>query len=104
VLAGAAQPRPVVAELERRGEQLRAVRSGPWKYIDDRQFGQRWLYRLDTDPGETKNVRHTETAVASSLAQDLQNWEQASRAAQEAPTTAIGEQRARELKALGYAE
>ena len=56
------------------GNQLRAVRSGPWKlYIDK---GQPALYHLDIDIGESRNVAAEYPKIVARLASYLKSFEE----------------------------
>lgn len=49
--------------------RLRAVRSGPWKLLES--AGERELYDLDADPGETRDLAAVEPAKTKELADAL---------------------------------
>jgi uncharacterized sulfatase len=51
-----------------------AVRQGKWKYIQG--GSRRYLFDLDTDIGETRNVIAAHPAIAERLARRLQAWAQ----------------------------
>jgi arylsulfatase A-like enzyme len=51
----------------------RAVRRGDWKYVDDR--GQYFLFRLDTDPGERKDLAQQHGDLIRELRSLVAKWE-----------------------------
>ncbi len=53
----------------------RAARSGPWK-LHLSQQDVPTLYRLDRDPGETRNLADFEPVIVEQLTRDILNWEQ----------------------------
>jgi arylsulfatase A-like enzyme len=75
ILAGAEpeKERDLFWRINRPRQRVRAVRSGPWKYVLD--GGIHNLYNLSTDPGETRDLFYTETAIASQLQEKLAAWE-----------------------------
>lgn len=50
------------------------IRSGDWKLIESLETGQRTLYNLAQDLGETRNLAERESAKATELAEKLQAW------------------------------
>lgn len=79
-------------------DRLEAVRSGRWKYyrrvnrytwpipldaaavpnsLGEKQLGDRWplLFDLESDPGESYNLRRTHPQVAEKLEKQLRSWE-----------------------------
>ncbi len=64
----------------RRGEKTwRAVREGNWKYVRkiDKGVAEEWLFDLETDPGEEKNLLSSEKSQskAAELREKLSSWE-----------------------------
>jgi len=55
-------------------EPHRAVRDGPWKYIDE-PTGRRYLYHLPSDVGEEHNLSEARPDVARRLRVLLDTWE-----------------------------
>lgn len=51
-----------------------AMRSGPWKLIENFEDGSLELYNLDQDIGETKNLANTSPEVLSRLHQRMKDW------------------------------
>ncbi len=56
-------------------EEGRAVRQGAWKLVEQSESGERFLFHLESDPGETENqiVKHPELAMT--LSGLLDEWE-----------------------------
>ncbi|AWI09948.1 sulfatase-like hydrolase/transferase [Ereboglobus luteus] len=52
----------------------RAVRSGPWKLHLSKENAPA-LFRLDQDPGETRNLAKTEPAIVERLTREITEWE-----------------------------
>ncbi len=56
-------------------EEGRAVRHGRWKLIEQKAVKERFLFDLDTDPGETDNVIANHLDLANELHEKLDHWE-----------------------------
>ena len=57
-------------------EEHRAVRFGKWKYIDQ-PTGERFLFDLSRDIGETTNVIESQPRIAAELLRRIDAWEEA---------------------------
>jgi arylsulfatase A len=57
-------------------EEGRAVRRGKWKLVEQGS-GERFLFDLEEDAGETRNVIGTQPEVAAALREVLDRWEEA---------------------------
>jgi arylsulfatase A-like enzyme len=55
------------ASLHLDGRSLRALVRRPWKLVHDLSSGREWLYHLDRDPGETRDVSADFPEVATRL-------------------------------------
>lgn len=79
---------------------LRALRRGGWKYID---APRPELYRLDTDPGETRNLVEIEEGIAERLRERLAGYDrEGSAAMSSASELGIDAGVMERLAALGY--
>jgi len=60
----------------------KAVRQGPWKYVERTDQGRtdRWLFNLAEDPGETHNLLSSYPEKAAQLRRLLAQWEEEVRA------------------------
>ncbi|MEM8952809.1 MAG: sulfatase-like hydrolase/transferase [Verrucomicrobiota bacterium] len=56
-------------------EEGRAVRSGKWKLVEETEGGNRFLYDLEVDPGESENRVGEKAELAARLARMLDEWE-----------------------------
>jgi arylsulfatase A-like enzyme len=63
---------PAERPLYWRFRNQQAVRSGPWKLMADNE--EMYLYNLDADPGEMRNLREVYPDIADSLRLLLRNW------------------------------
>ena len=63
--------------LTGRASPASAVRKGVWKLIEYFEDGRMELYRVATDPGETRNLAGVEPAVARELGRELAAWRKA---------------------------
>lgn len=67
---------PVIAEEDLEGNQLAAIRTGPWKLItanpgNPRGLATVELYNLDSDPGERRNLAHEESDRVAEMMAEL---------------------------------
>lgn len=56
------------------GRSAGAIRAGEWKLIEFFDTGEKELYNLKNDPGETKNLFKQNTTQATNLQQKLDEW------------------------------
>jgi arylsulfatase A-like enzyme len=87
-------------ELAIRGEKY-GVRIGDHKYIEAEEENQYELYDLSRDPGETRNLASDAPALLAPLAAALDAWIAKPLAPHAA--SALSEEDAQKLEALGYA-
>ncbi|MBN1825245.1 MAG: sulfatase [Candidatus Eisenbacteria bacterium] len=80
--------------------ELRGVRSGPWKYLDDPERGEE-LYRLDVDPEERENLIDTEAEEAARLRRMLEEHMRGDSADEE---YTVDEETRKTLRGLGYVD
>ena len=81
-------------------DAVRSLRRGRYKLIHDTRSGERALYDLAVDPGETQDVASDHPQVAGSLSESLDAMMQSPRA-----PLLIGkptEEEEAQLRALGY--
>ena len=50
------------------------MRKGKWKLIEYVPEGERFLYNLEEDPGETLDLSQQHPGIASDLGDRLNNW------------------------------
>jgi arylsulfatase A-like enzyme len=75
ILAGR-QPereRDLFWRINRPNQRVRAVRSGPWKFVLDGSINN--MYNLLDDPGETRDLFYVYPDIAARLKQKLAEWE-----------------------------
>lgn len=56
-------------------EEGRSVRQGRWKLIEQKESGERFLFNLEIDPGETANQITERADLATKLSKLLDQWE-----------------------------
>ncbi|MFH1619536.1 MAG: sulfatase [bacterium] len=69
--------RPVFAETSGHGTDVQSIQSKDWKLIVSRQAGGKEtveLYRISSDPGETRNVARETPAVVQEMKNRLAVW------------------------------
>ncbi len=98
---------PVVAELGpgAGGLQLEAVVDGDWKLVRER-FGESWLYDLEHDPGEQRDLSAAEPEVHRRLTIEVQGLVQSFRrsgAGFGSEKIELSPEEGRALESLGYA-
>jgi arylsulfatase A-like enzyme len=87
-----------------RGVHLRAVTHGRWRYITSPE-GREWLFDIDRDPGEQRNVVDRHRELADSLRADLDRFDAAvGRHATPPVEMTVSPEEIEKLEALGYAE
>ena len=74
-LVTAREPAGTGRELYWRTDFNHALRQGPWKMIWNTRDGQWFLYNLDEDPGETRNLAGTHPEKLKSLLESYESWE-----------------------------
>lgn len=87
------------------GKRIKAacVREGRWKLVHDVTRGRKFLYDLDNDPGERRDVRSSEPHSAARLEALLDTWLQQQLQARTGNSTAARDRATeRALKSLGY--
>ncbi len=67
------QTRTLCWRVDRTGRQQKAVRHGPWKYIQDGNVEM--LFKLDDDISERRDLSFHEPAIFAELKQRLTDWE-----------------------------
>jgi arylsulfatase A-like enzyme len=96
------------ASLRLDGRSLRALVRRPWKLVHDLSSGREWLYHLDRDPGETRDVSADFPEVANRLRLEMDAIaDLASGRRPDAPQRVDEDLSAREralLEELGYVE
>ncbi len=78
---------------------LRSLRTGKYLYI---QAPRRELYDQLTDEGAQHNLASSSSAVADTLASELQDFRRKTSSTREAPKAPLNEKVQKELEALGY--
>jgi arylsulfatase A-like enzyme len=87
------------------GKRIKAVcvREGRWKLVHDVTRGRKFLYDLDNDPGERRDVRSAEPHSTARLEALLDTWLAQQLQARTGNSTAARDPATeRALKALGY--
>jgi arylsulfatase A-like enzyme len=56
-------------------EEGRAVRQGAWKFVEESEGGEQFLYNLESDPGETVDRIAEHPELAMTLSNLIDNWE-----------------------------
>ena len=56
-------------------EEGRAVRQGAWKFVEESEGGEQFLYNLESDPGETVDRIAEHPELAMTLSSLIDNWE-----------------------------
>jgi arylsulfatase A-like enzyme len=81
-----------------------ALRDERWKYLYYTQTGQEWLYDLQEDPGETRDLAATEPLRTAYYRQALHAWtlRLARRGPTGSETAELSREQCENLKALGY--
>ena len=69
------KPADAGRKLYWRSDFNRALRHGRWKLVEDTRAGLVQLYDLEADPGETKNLAASNTALVEKLRSTLDHWE-----------------------------
>lgn len=81
------------------------LRQGRWKFVETEATGQRELYDLVADPGETNNLVEAEPEQAAAMAERIASWKTSSaRGAGSPQPRKIRESDRRKLRALGYVD
>jgi len=57
-------------------KKFRAVRDGDWKYIENYANGEKFLYNLTNDIGETENTATQNAKLTAALKKKLDQWEE----------------------------
>lgn len=88
-------------------DALASVRNDRWRLVLERATGTGWLYDLKEDPGETRDVAHSNPDVVTDLRRLLERQEERDRALAvrfeaAAPPAELDADLQRELRALGY--
>jgi arylsulfatase A-like enzyme len=88
-------------------DRFQALRSGRWRLIAGRQSAERWLFDLEADPEETRDVSALPPEVLNQLEAQLNsqiaaNEELLTRLDSSAMPSALPQETVDELKALGY--
>jgi arylsulfatase A-like enzyme len=110
LLGAGPRERVVYAEEDHEGNVLEALRTRDWKVMranpgNPRGLAELELYRLEQDPGETRNLHAEQAARAEKLVADLERAAKLARAeAREEHVTTIDRRECERLKALGYVE
>ena len=87
------------------GTLIQTLREGRWKLVLDRLRDTKELYDLRRDPGETRNLLHSEAEVAARLYRKLLHRYNANLEIFDSgrrPAAAPGADKLRELRSLGY--
>jgi choline-sulfatase len=75
LLRGEEKPLPVFSETDYRlFRHLRSMRRGSYKLILDLQDGEKELYDLSKDPGETTDISSSEPRITYEMEQTLRKW------------------------------
>ncbi len=67
--------REIFAEGTMRPEELKAIRMNGYKLIVGMQSGRHWLFDLNQDPGEQKNIYAADLPIAKELEAKLNLWQ-----------------------------
>jgi arylsulfatase A-like enzyme len=81
---------------------LSALRDGRWKLIRDFTRDRWWLYDLESDPGETRDVASEQPALAQSLRARLETWTAAQQNLGPSATVPMSAAQLEQLAKLGY--
>jgi arylsulfatase A-like enzyme len=95
--------RPVDRYLFAGQGKMRTVSDGRYKLLLDLRSGERRLFDLDADPGETADLAAEQPQVAAELAAVLSHWIETLEGEVGAPTSLdAAEELRKELEAVGY--
>jgi len=80
------------------------LRTADWKLVRKVKRGQttRWLFNLETDPGERANVESTNLEIADKLEQQLDEWLSQQSAVEPASLADMSEKMRQALRDAGY--
>ncbi len=98
-------PRPIPLDNRRSRRELVGLREGAWKYVHARKSARERVFNLEEDPAETRDLAADRPELVERLRASRADfdrlWPRFS-----APSTAesLGQEEARRLEALGYAE
>jgi arylsulfatase A-like enzyme len=81
-------------------DMFRSVRQGQFKLIVDRRTGEKEMYNLDEDPGETENIADEQPKIRQRLIERLEEHLDESMPKQELPDLSSEERE--HLESLGY--
>jgi len=105
VIAGA-RGKPAVLSRTVWDRPVYALRDARFKYVYDTRSGEGWLFDLEQDPGETRDVQAAEPLRAAYCRESLQQWvanlADAAHEAGVAPAGTMTREQCEQLKALGY--
>ena len=98
------EERAIYAESILYGPQLKAIRQGEAKLILDLKRSRRWLYDLERDPGERRNLASARNALADALFAKAERRFEAAAASANSEPVAVPLMTREKLRSLGYLE
>ncbi|MFB6075231.1 MAG: sulfatase [Haloarculaceae archaeon] len=103
--AGSGEDAEVICETWRDEEYKLALRTREWKFIWNRESGERELYDLADDPGETEDLAESEDAIAGEMEERLrEHLQELAATNEELPDVSMDAETEQRLRDLGYLE